>query len=94
MRTARDAIDPRAAAAASIDSELFSIEAAIDLVASGQARRVSLGGLRLADRLVDRVRRRALLRGIRILEVWPLGDGSPDLVVERVATEGAGAGDA
>jgi hypothetical protein len=65
-----------------IDEELARITAAIDLVAARPGSRVTLAGLRFGEVLLPRVEGGARARGIRILPIWPMGDGPVDLVVE------------
>ncbi len=66
----------------SIERELGSIRAAIELVATGEASRVSLTGMCLSAALVGEARRLAVARDVRVRDVWPMGDGNPDLIVE------------
>ncbi len=89
MRTLSVPSDLQRAAEASIERELNSVRAAVELVATGLASRVSLGGLRMSSMLGGEARRIAARRGVRITEIWPLGDGNPDLVVESVDVDGS-----
>jgi hypothetical protein len=67
-----------------IEQELESVEAAIDLVASGRSRRVAIGGLRFGEQLLGPARRLASEAGVRIVPLWPADEVGPDLAVERI----------
>jgi hypothetical protein len=68
--------------ALAMTSERASIEAAIELVASGRVRSVALTGLRLAEVLLPEAERYAGRRHVRVSALWPMGDGPIDLVIE------------
>ena len=72
----------RTLGAATVDEEIRSIAAAIELVAAGAAARVTLAGLQFGAALVPEARRRAADRRVRVRPLWPMGDGPVDLVVE------------
>jgi hypothetical protein len=65
-----------------IDEELARVAAAIERVAAGPTRRVTLAGLRFGEALVSRVGPAARERGIAVRPLWPMGDGPVDVVVE------------
>ncbi len=75
----------RLAGQATIDHEIATIDAAIELVASGAGTRVTLTGLRFGAELQPRLERLAASRNVRLSLLWPLGDGPADLVVEAVS---------
>jgi hypothetical protein len=68
--------------ALALTSELASIRAAIELVASGRVTRVALAGLRLVEVLLPEAERYAGRRRVRVRPLWPMGDGPVDLVIE------------
>ena len=72
-------LDPTSLA---LTSELASIEAANELVASGRVTSVSLAGLRLVEALLPAAERYAGRRHVRVRPLWPMGDGPVDLVIE------------
>jgi hypothetical protein len=65
-----------------IDEELARVAAAIELVATGPARRVTLAGLRFGESLAAHVESAAHARGVLVRPLWPMGDGPVDLLVE------------
>jgi len=70
------------ASEALIDQEIARIDAAIELVASDAVLRVTLSGLQFGAQLAPEAARLAARRGVRVRELWPMGDGPVDLVVE------------
>jgi hypothetical protein len=72
-------VDP---AELAIASERASIEAAIELVASGRVTSVTLAGMRLVDVLLPEAERFAGRRRVRVRPLWPMGDGPIDLLIE------------
>ena len=70
-------------AAAAPEHELATLEAAIELVASGMATRVALTNLRRADLLVEEAERRAADRNLRVQVRWPPDEGPVGIVIER-----------
>ena len=73
---------------AALVSEASSIQAAVELVASGRVPSVTLAGLRLVDALLPEVERFAKARHVRVRPVWPMGDGPVDLVIEAQRRDG------
>jgi hypothetical protein len=67
---------------ATVDRELASITAAIEMVARGHAPAVTLAGLRLAETLLPEAQRLGRARHVRVRAEWPMGDGPIDLVIE------------
>jgi hypothetical protein len=72
----------RALGVATVDEEIRSVAAAIEMVAAGSASRVTLAGLRFGAALVPEARRRAASHHVRVRPLWPMGDGPVDLVIE------------
>lgn len=70
-----------------LDQELELVRGAITMVASGGATRVSLGGLRFGEQLIEPARRMALASGVRIVPLWMPDDAGADLAVERIADD-------
>jgi hypothetical protein len=67
-----------------LSSEVAEIEAAIALVASGAASRITLTGLRFGEQLARRFRAEAVAKGIRLEPLpWP-EDAGCDLIVRRI----------
>lgn len=67
-----------------LTSEVTELESAITLVASGQATRVTVSGLRFGEALADRFREEATAKGIHIQPLpWP-DDAGCDLMLERI----------
>ena len=65
-------------------SEVAEVESAIALVASGQASRVTLTGLKFGEQLARRFRAEARSRGLRLEPLpWP-EDAGCDLTVRRI----------
>jgi hypothetical protein len=79
--------DPDEAIARTIDHELELVRAAIAMVASGAAPRVSLGSLRFGDELLKPARRLAIPAGVRVVPLWTSADAGTGLAVERIADE-------
>ena len=69
-------------AIAASDHELATLEAAIELVATGVATRVALTNMRRPDLLVDDAERRAAARNLRVRVQWPPDEGPIGLVIE------------
>jgi hypothetical protein len=64
--------------------ELDLVEAAIRMVSSGDASRISLGALTFGEPLLGRARRMAARAGVRVTPLWTASDGGAiGLVVER-----------
>jgi len=67
-----------------LTSEVTEVESAIALVASGQALRVTVSGLRFGEALADRFSEEAAAKGIRVQPLpWP-DDAGCDLMVGRI----------
>ena len=72
----------RAAARGTLDHELCLVDAAIALLADGSAARVTLTGLRFAERILATAAIPARLQGVVIRPIWR-GDGAGcDIAVE------------
>lgn len=79
--------DSDEAIARTIDRELELVRAAIAMVASGAAPRVSLGSLRFGDELLKPARRLAIPAGVRVVPLWTSADAGTGLAVERIPDE-------
>jgi len=67
-----------------LTSEVTEVEAAIALVASGSASRITLTGLRFGEQVARRFRAEALAKGISLEPLpWP-EDAGCDLIVRRI----------
>jgi hypothetical protein len=67
-----------------LDREMELIRAAIAMVASGAAPRVSLGSLRFGDQLLEPARQLAIPAGVRVVPLWTSADAGTGLAVERL----------
>jgi hypothetical protein len=79
-----DGTDP---AVRALDREMELVRNAIDLVASGGAPRVTLGGLSFGEELIEPARRMALEAGVRIVPLWTADDVGAALAVERITDD-------
>jgi hypothetical protein len=70
-----------------LEYELELVRSAVLMVASGGAPRVSLGGLRFGEELVEPARKLALAAGVRIVPRWASGDEGTGISVERISDE-------
>ena len=73
----------------SLDHELELVRGAVAMVASGGAPRVSIGGLRFGDELLEPARRMASVAGVRIVPLWSADEHGAGLTVERVDVDPA-----
>lgn len=76
--------DARELAKATVDGEIASVIAAIELVAEGAALRVTIAGLHFGAALMPEAQRHAADRHVRVRPLWPMGDGPVGLVIETV----------
>jgi hypothetical protein len=67
-----------------LDRELGLVGDAIAMVASGHSPRVTVGGLRLGDVLLEPARRLAREAGVRIVPHWMADETGVDITVERI----------
>jgi hypothetical protein len=67
-----------------LDRELRLVSDAIAMVASGHSPRVTVGGLRLGDELLEPARRLAGQAGVRIVPHWMADEAGVDITVERI----------
>ncbi len=79
-----EASDP---AVRALDREMELVRNAIELVASGGAPRVSIGGLSFGEELIEPARRMALEAGVRIVPLWTADDVGAGLAVERITDD-------
>jgi hypothetical protein len=70
-----------------LDRELDLIRAAIAMVASGAAPRVSLSSLRFGDQLLEAARQLAIPARVRVVPLWTSADAGTGLAVERLDDE-------
>lgn len=66
-----------------LEHELELVRGAIAMVASGGSRRVSLGGLRFGEQLLEPARRLALEARVRVVPLWTTDEGGAGLAIER-----------
>jgi hypothetical protein len=74
----------RGVAESALDRELAMIRQAIDMVASGGAPRVTLGGLRFGEQLLGRARRLGAVSGVRVVPLYSTDEAGADLMMERI----------
>jgi hypothetical protein len=67
--------------------ELHDVEAAIELVRSGAATRVTLSGLRFAEAVIDRLRDEADRAGVVLDPLYWPEDAGCDVTVRRTDVE-------
>jgi diphthamide synthase (EF-2-diphthine--ammonia ligase) len=70
---------------ATIDREAELLASAVRLVASGGARRTTVGGLRLSEAAIAIVRPMAADLGIELEPLWRTDEEGLDVLVRRVA---------
>jgi hypothetical protein len=86
-------VDPSAAAGRALEREMALVESAIEMVATGHASRMQLGGLAFGDALLDFARRVGAGHGIRVTPRWGVGEEGLALTFEPMAAR-PGADDA
>ena len=74
----------RTAVTTVLDGEMRLIEDAVRLVASGNAPRVTLAGLRFGEALMHRATFIASEHGVRIVPEWFDDEAGADIVVEAM----------
>ena len=79
-----DASDSARAVEGQLEREMELVIAAIRMVAAGGAPRVTVGGLRLGDQILDAARDMARQAGVRIVPRWTTDESGVDIAVERV----------
>ncbi len=75
---------PSDTALRTLEQELSLLEGAIDMVASGAAPAVSLGGLRFGEQLLRSARRMALRAGVRVVPLWTVDEMGAAIRIERL----------
>ncbi len=68
----------------SIDREVDIVMSAVNLVASGGAPSTMVGGLRLADAVIEIVRPRAVELGVVLEPIWGPGEETAEVRVRRI----------
>jgi hypothetical protein len=72
----------RAAARATLEHELSLIDSSIALLAAGGAVRVTLTGLRFAERILPAAKRTARARDVNVRALWRSGGVGCDITLE------------
>lgn len=72
-----------------LESELSNVAVAVEMVATGAATRVTVGGLRFGDQLAARFHDEAARRGVSVAPLYWPDDAGCDVVVERAPLEEA-----
>ncbi len=73
-----------AAVPETIERELRLVREAIVFVASGNASRVVVGGIRLGEALLPEAEALALRAGVRVVPLWTSDEAGIDIAVERI----------
>lgn len=66
--------DPGSAASRALEREMALVESAIEMVASGRASRMHLGGLSFGDALLGPARQIGATRLVRVVPRWGVGE--------------------
>ncbi len=74
--------DPATTADRALERELALVDSAVEMVATGHAVRMQLGGLAFGDALLDHARRVGAQRGVRVTPHWGVGEEGLALVFE------------
>jgi hypothetical protein len=83
-QASRDDVSDGRTTAQRLASELHDVEAAIALVRSGAATRVSLTGLRFGEAVIERLRDEADRAGVALDPLYWPEDAGCDLTVSRI----------
>lgn len=67
-----------------LERELDLVREAIALVAGGGSARVTVGGLRFGQELLDPARSLAAAAGVRLVPLWMPDDSGADIAVEAM----------
>ena len=67
-----------------LELELLLVREAIDMVASGGAPRVVVGGLQFGEALLEPARELASAAGVRVVPLWMPDDTGADIAIERI----------
>jgi len=78
-----DTTTDRTGVQSAIDREVDLVNSAIDLVAAGGAQSALVGGLRLADAVLEIVSPHARAAGISLEPLWGADEGVTDIRVRR-----------
>ena len=77
-------VDPATTVERQLERELGLVADAIAMVAGGSAPRVTVGGLRLGDALLEPAERLARAAGVRLVPRWSADEAGVDIAVERI----------
>lgn len=70
-----------------LELEMNLVREAIAMVAGGSAPRVTVGGLRFGEALLETARGMAAEAGVRLVPLWMPDDAGADIAVERITDE-------
>jgi hypothetical protein len=73
-------LDPGTVAGRALEREMALIDSAVEMVATGHAARMQLGGLAFGDALLDYARRTGARRRVRVTPHWGVGEEGLALV--------------
>ena len=75
-------LDPDTSAQGALAREMALVDSAVEMVASGRAARMQLGGLAFGDALLDHARRVGEQRRVRVTPHWGVGEEGLALAFE------------
>jgi hypothetical protein len=75
-------LDPATSADRALEREMALVDSAVEMVATGHAVRMQLGGLVFGDALLDHARRVGAGRRVRVTPHWGVGEEGLALVFE------------
>jgi hypothetical protein len=75
-------LDPVTAADRALEREMALVDSAVEMVATGHAARMQLGGLTFGDALLDHARRVGAQRRVQVTPHWGVGEEGLALVFE------------
>jgi hypothetical protein len=76
------AVDPDTSAQEALAREMALVDSAVEMVATGHAVRMQLGGLAFGDALLDHARRVGEQRRVRVTPHWGVGEEGLALAFE------------
>jgi hypothetical protein len=71
-----------------LERETALVDSAVEMVATGHAVRMQLGGLAFGDALLDHARRTGAERGVRVTPHWGVGEEGLAMVFEPAGDGG------
>lgn len=75
-------LDPSTKAGRALEREMALVEGAVEMVATGRAARMQLGGLAFGDALLDHARQVGAARNVQVTPRWGVGEEGLALIFE------------